>query len=276
VMHHEGLLAVLIKREVVDRMTSPALRRNAEWYKPLTIYFPVMFGGALPWSLLALRAALRAVPAILTRAWWRDRLANNPWLPFLILWLALPLAVFCLSRSRMPLYPLPLFVPVALIVARVAPVALLARRTTRWLAVWLALLVLFKGASAFFPYSKVSRPFARAIAGQVTPCPPRIAFVGLRPLWGLSLYLGSEILNVKWGEGMSSADRQAGLRQALAAPRPPTLLIAHRVQARKVLADLADIGFHAGELMRLQAWHLLTVNDEFVRVEQEDTTDELL
>jgi 4-amino-4-deoxy-L-arabinose transferase-like glycosyltransferase len=36
----------------------------------------------------------------------------------LLAWLLLPLLVFCLARSRLPLYILPLFLPLAVIVAR--------------------------------------------------------------------------------------------------------------------------------------------------------------
>ena len=59
----------------------------------------------------------------------------------LALWIFVPLLVFCLARSRLPLYLLPLFVPLALLIAQRRKAD--GRGMPRWprLLVWFGLLL---------------------------------------------------------------------------------------------------------------------------------------
>ncbi len=81
------------------------------------MYLPVLVAGALPWIVLATIAAGGPVDGLAhaARAALRER--DRHWL-LLGYWLLLPLAVFFLARSRLQLYVLPLFVPLALVMAR--------------------------------------------------------------------------------------------------------------------------------------------------------------
>ena len=119
VVRHPELLDYFLKKEVAARITSNEFGRNPQWYAPLKLYVPLLlFGGGL-WTVYFWRPLVCASGWAKTGNWtalWR---ASGPKL-FLLLWLLLPLAVFCLSKSRLPTYVLPLFVPVALAVARLA------------------------------------------------------------------------------------------------------------------------------------------------------------
>ncbi|WP_459821955.1 ArnT family glycosyltransferase [Desulfomicrobium salsuginis] len=99
------LLSFFLKEEVVGRLTSDAFHRNPEWWKPFVIYAPVLFAGQLHWfwTMGNPRAAWQSMPP-------EQRI-------FLGLWIVLPLAVFCLAKSRLPLYVLPLSIPMTMFIA---------------------------------------------------------------------------------------------------------------------------------------------------------------
>jgi 4-amino-4-deoxy-L-arabinose transferase len=190
-------LGYFLGYEVYGRVFTGVHQRNAEWYGGLRIYLPVLLAGALPWWPLAIAAA--GGP----RAAWlglRDRIRSRD-LPVLLLlyWFLLPLGIFLLARSRLELYVLPLFVPLALLVARpLASWQWLDGRRTAWIAGITALLLLaVKGAVAYYPVDRD----ARAMAEQLRPVVQRlgveeIAFVGMRPFYGLTLYLDTEVEGV--------------------------------------------------------------------------------
>jgi 4-amino-4-deoxy-L-arabinose transferase len=190
-------LGYFLGYEVYDRVFTGVHKRNSQWYGAFEIYVPVLLAGALPWWPFALAAA--GGP----RAAWRRLCeqvgARDRELLMLLYWLALPLAVFFLARSRLYLYILPLFVPLALLLAR--PLARwdwLDGARLRWIGAATALaLIAAKGALAHFPANRDSR----AMAGEVREVLQRtgaaqIAFVGMRPFYGLVLYLDLQVGNV--------------------------------------------------------------------------------
>ncbi|HVS12962.1 MAG TPA: glycosyltransferase family 39 protein [Thermoanaerobaculia bacterium] len=101
-----GFLRYVVVTETWQRMTSDALERS----EPVWFFVPFVLAGFLPWSL----AALAAAPA-----GWRQRRrgAETRLVVFLALWVALPLLLFSLSRSKQPQYVLPLAPAVALLAA---------------------------------------------------------------------------------------------------------------------------------------------------------------
>jgi 4-amino-4-deoxy-L-arabinose transferase-like glycosyltransferase len=196
-------LAYFLGHEVYGRIFTGVHNRNPQWYGGFKIYLPVLLAGALPWWPLAIAAA--GGP----RASWR-RLRDgvrtrDRELLLLLYWFLLPLAVFFLARSRLELYVLPLFVPLALLMARpLAGWAWLGGRRTAWIAgVTAVLLLAAKGAVAYYP----SNRDARAMAGQLRPVVQglgieELAFVGMRPFYGLGLYLDIAVEGVHFeGKG---------------------------------------------------------------------------
>jgi 4-amino-4-deoxy-L-arabinose transferase len=223
VQRHPGLLEYFLGHEVVARVASSSLDRSPEWYGWLKIYAPTFAIGLLPWLPLALWRHFRD-----GHGWPRWR-ALAPEARFLWLWLLLPLLVFCLSRSRMWLYVLPLFGPLALLAARALGERTLAT-PLRWLglAAWLALLLALKatlgnpagdGALA----QGLRRNSAANLAQRLQPLlpgpPHEIVFVEDKTRYGLHLYLHAQVARVSfkaWPKAISDSDFDMTLAQSLA------------------------------------------------------------
>ncbi|HET9693562.1 MAG TPA: glycosyltransferase family 39 protein, partial [Steroidobacteraceae bacterium] len=198
-----GRLRYFLGYELYDRVFTGVHDRNAQWYGGFQIYLPMLLVGTLPWSVLALVAA--GGPR---KAWrrWRDRLRerNRGWL-LLTYWLLVPLAAFFMAHSRLHLYVLPLFVPLALIMARaLVPWPGVAGRRYAWTVGLSAVaLVGFKGLLAYWPSDRDARDVAaqlQRIADMRTI--DEVVFVDMRPFYGLNLYLDRHIEAVRTGDRM--------------------------------------------------------------------------
>jgi 4-amino-4-deoxy-L-arabinose transferase-like glycosyltransferase len=89
-------LRYVLVTETAERLTTGALKRTGPpWY-----FVPYLIGGALPWSIVAMRKP-------------RDRDEI-----FLFLWIAIPFLFFSISQSKRPQYMLPLMPAIALLAAR--------------------------------------------------------------------------------------------------------------------------------------------------------------
>lgn len=191
-VRNPGLLDYFLGAEVVGRVASNEFNRNGEWYGWLAVYVPTLVLGTLPWSP-SLWRWLRGLPARL-RAWRsRDgRDADRAGL-LLALWVALPMLVFCLSRSRMPLYMLPLFVPLALLVARQRLGDGRGLPRWRWLLAWAALLLALQFAAAFWPTHKDGASWHRAIVERAPGRIGQVLIVDDMARYSLSLQMGVDI-----------------------------------------------------------------------------------
>ncbi len=81
-------------------------------YQPLWFFVPVLLAGMFPWSVFlwhGLKDALR-------NAWRQRRVQREVW--FLVLWAALVLAFFSISKSKLMPYILPVLPPLALLLGR--------------------------------------------------------------------------------------------------------------------------------------------------------------
>ena len=77
---------------------------DAQHIQPWWFYLPLLLAASLPWATL--------LPAALFDAWKQKR---QPGIAFLLLWLLLPLAMFSLSKGKLPTYILPCLLPLALL-----------------------------------------------------------------------------------------------------------------------------------------------------------------
>ena len=77
---------------------------DAQHIQPWWFYLPLLLAASLPWATL--------LPAALLDAWKQKR---QPGIAFLLLWLLLPLAMFSLSKGKLPTYILPCLLPLALL-----------------------------------------------------------------------------------------------------------------------------------------------------------------
>lgn len=248
VMHaNPGLSDYLVGNEVVGRVATNEFGRHGEWYGWLQIYAPTLLLGTLPWTPALWRWA-RGLPAMV-RAWWRDpqrRVADRSGL-FLALWVSLPLLVFCLSRSRLPLYLLPLFPAFALLVA------MQRRREGRglpdWRAMgaWVALLVALALGGAFWKTHKDAGQWAIAIRERVPGPIDKVRFIEDMARYGLHVELGTQVEKLSLLPDPHAPRfnpvNDTDVATALATPDPDALWITKQANWPKVQARIAELGY---------------------------------
>jgi len=192
---HAGLWEYFLGAELVDRVASDRFGRNGQWYGWLAVYGPTLLLGTAPWTIGLLRWG-KEVPAML-RAAFRTDPAKAPVEPgalLLALWILVPLLIFCLSRSRLPLYVLPLFAPIAIAIVS----SWSARRwpSLSWLWVWIGFILALRFAAAYFPTHKDASAWASMLE-QRSHAPVReVIFVEDMARYGLHLHLDVEIERV--------------------------------------------------------------------------------
>ncbi|NIA20429.1 MAG: phospholipid carrier-dependent glycosyltransferase [Anaerolineaceae bacterium] len=192
---HPGLVGYWLGDEVVGRIGTDEFGRNTEWYKPLLIYLPPLAVGLGLWVVVAAGPVFRQA-----RSLWRDGimtgLRDRPALRFHLLWIVVPLVVLSVSRSRLPLYVLPLLPAVALVLARclVAGCSLPRLRRVAIVVGVLSMVLVIggKAATAYLPSAKDERLLYEVVqkhAGrqvQVINCTNR-------ELYGLEFYFGGGV-----------------------------------------------------------------------------------
>lgn len=183
-----GLAEYLLRQEVSGRIASDLFERNGDWYGGFAIFVPTLLIGGLPWLpvWLARHRHRGLAPALAEPV---DRL--------LLLWIGVPLLVFLLARSRLPLYVLPLFAPMALWLARRFEPALYRQRPERLGFAIVASLTLL--ATAKFSIAQLSPPkadgrAAAAFIGRVTDGRvDEVIFVDNHAVWALRFYLDVQV-----------------------------------------------------------------------------------
>ena len=202
----KGITSYFLGDEVVGRLAGEH-HRNSGLMGAVKVYLPILALGTLPWSATWIPAwrRLRKQAPELVRFWqaWRHR----PALTMLVLLILVPLFVFTLSRSRLPLYVLPLFIPIALLTARALQLAFGSvaedltafRLRSRWgggIAVWILVLLALRLIYAYWPDEANARalhdrlPVGRADEIVVTD--------GVRAVHGLGFYDRRELKYAAW------------------------------------------------------------------------------
>lgn len=230
VSRHAGLLHYFIHDEVYGRIFTGMYVRHPGSLGWIVAYAPVLVLGTLPWW----SGTARAVKAAASPSAWRQWRASRSIQRFLLLWFALPLVVFCLAKSRLPLYVLPLFLPLTLLVAaRMAPTFDLAsRRNAVLLAAWVVVLLAAKAAVAYGYHTQIddraaSQEIAAVTAGSgyhalvfVENASNGYAIEEQTP-WGVRLYLDKPVYGIRWLD----ADAAARMCSAIEAQGPSLLLV---------------------------------------------------
>lgn len=242
------LLDYFIGHEVVARVATGQHGRNPEWYGWLVVYGPTLLVGTLPWTFGALRALAGHARSFATR--WRERLASGRGeaLWFLILWFGLPLVVFCVARSRLPLYVLPLFAPLAILIAD----GRLARGrgvpAFGWLLAWAAVLLAINGAVAWMPTHKDARAWADHLRAYVYVPIREVVFIEDMARYGLHLEYGAEVEKLSLDPEPQPAinpDVDMDLATELAESEPDRLWITKRERFAEVERRLHALGYAA-------------------------------
>ena len=243
---HPGLFRYFIGDEVVNRVTTNEFGRHGEWYGWLQVYAPTLLLGTLPWTPALWRWA-RALPASLRR--WRDpglRAVEARWL-LPALWLLLPLLVFCLSRSRMPLYLLPLFLPIALLVAQQRQREGRGLPDWRWIGLWALLLLGLKLASAAWPTHKDASQWATELRARIPGPIEEVVFVEDMARYGLHIELGAEVeklsLDPEPDAPRFNPDNDADLAQELGEHERNVVWITKQARFPQVRARMQAAGY---------------------------------
>jgi 4-amino-4-deoxy-L-arabinose transferase len=162
-----GSLDYLLDNQAVGRLVGARWKRSPGWAGAIQVYGPTLIAGTLPWSGWWLANARRLTGLRALRSGGGARAT------LLLAWLVLPLLVFSLASSRLPLYLLPLFVPFALITGRAfalvkneRPAAWHGRRMLALVAVWCVALLGLKIYAAAYPTHRDARRQAAWIAAQ--------------------------------------------------------------------------------------------------------------
>lgn len=252
VIGNPGLFAYFVGDEVINRVTTDEFGRHAEWYAWIEIYLPTLLLGTLPWTPALWRWA-RSVPALLRG--WRHGAARRAQAERLlpVLWLLLPLLVFCLARSRMPLYVLPLFVPMALLVAQQWAGEGRGLPRWPWLLGWCALLLGLQVAASHWPTHKNAANWADAIR-QRHPQPLReVVFVDDMARYGLHLHLGVKVEKVSLAplppaNGYAAPAYDSDLAFELAEHEPDVVWITKQARWSQVRRQLQAAGYRGQAL----------------------------
>ena len=146
----------------------------------------------VPWS----RPLWRWLRSLRTQvAGWRTREGRDIDRAGLLLavWVVLPLLVFCVARSRLPLYILPLFVPLAVVVARQRLSDRQGLPPLRMVLPWAALLLALELATALWPTHKDGAAWERAIAERAPGPVSQVLIVDDMARYSLNMQLGVDV-----------------------------------------------------------------------------------
>lgn len=188
VARNPGLLDYFVGTEIVDRVASD-LGHNRAWYKAFEIYIPAMLAVA---GVLGIWACVRAcrggwLQSVRWRGLWQSRDERT----LLLGWILLPLLVFSISTSKLPLYVLPLSAPAALLTAAVLTHGTRLRTLRRVSIAMTVLLVTVKGVAAHWPNDRDMGVLGSGIRAELAELPRDTGVV----LWnlpknhGISFYL---------------------------------------------------------------------------------------
>lgn len=255
---HSGLLEYFLGHEVVNRIASDKFLRHAQWYGPITKYLPILLLGTLPalaaWAPARNRVNVQRFPAEHTR--------------FLWLWFGLPLLVFSVSQSRLPMYVLGLLLPAILLLTRRLQDARIGPGFATAVALWLALLLALKGALPLLldDHNKDSRAFAEDIRPMLPGKPEQIIFVEDMARNGLNLYFDADIEKISFVErpqSISDSTYDHGLATELGEPNGRRLFIMKIGAEPRFLRALALAG---KKPVRLGEWAAPGKPPSYVRV----------
>jgi 4-amino-4-deoxy-L-arabinose transferase len=191
---HPGLLTHWIKNEVAGHLLTNEYARNAQWYKAIVIYWPVLTLGALPWMGLLLLYR-KHIPWHVKEWFHVDYWSNRIEWFFVVLSIFLPLILFSLSKSKLPLYILPLFMPISLALGRGLHWLVWNQKIKFQVLNWitfstLIIIVAGKGVSTNIHYSKDMGHLAKEVMLETSSFPKRhFYFIGKDFLYGLEFYL---------------------------------------------------------------------------------------
>jgi 4-amino-4-deoxy-L-arabinose transferase-like glycosyltransferase len=243
-----GLLGYFLGSEVVGRVATDEFRRHGEWYGWFVIYAPTLAIGTLPWWRPLWRW-MRGLPTQL-RAWRTGvaaRIEQRAWL-LPTLWALVPLTIFCIARSRLPLYILPLFAPIALLVTLQSVRDARALPRVAWIIAWGIAMFALKIGSAHFPTHKNARDWAAEIRARTNQPIDEVLFVEDMVRYGVHLHLGPEVQVEKLSidpvaDAKFNPEYDGAMVDELREQEPDQLWVCKQQDFARVAAHVREMGF---------------------------------
>jgi 4-amino-4-deoxy-L-arabinose transferase-like glycosyltransferase len=242
VVRYPGLLSYFFKDEIVGRVATNEFHRNSQWYYPITTYLPLMFSALLPWVFLWPSCCSARFHEILGAGRWREWLKKQDRVVFLLLWAGLPLIVFSLSSSRMPLYILPYFAAVVLGAARSIDWLFsddtILRKATTLAIIMLAVMLGVKAYLSYAPNKKNTKQLYEYCHADEQQNAGIYAF-DCGKLYGLQFYLSGKLTRV----GLSPDDPMADcmldnlIQEITQNPQHETYLVISKIGKTSRAAD---------------------------------------
>lgn len=205
VAKYPELFRYWVMHETIGRMIEGEFNRNAQFHKIFTLYVPVLLFGTGLWIIPPI-IKLRRIPWPWGR-WWRWLSWDHEieW-TFLLLSLILPFILLAACQSRLPLYILPLFVPLSLILGKglghLVETGTLGIRAVLVIAcISASICGGAKGISAEIPSSRDMKQLAKSIAPIIErQREAKLILLQKDPLNGLQFYLKQVIPYVRLDE----------------------------------------------------------------------------
>lgn len=247
ILRYPGLLHYFLHQEVYGRIFTAMHKRHAGAFGWAVAFLPVLVLGTIPWW----RGLALSIRDMVKPAQWIQWRKEQSIELFLVLWFALPFVIFCLAQSRLPLYLLPLFLPLALLTASrmERTFDLGSQRTIALLATWIVLLLATKAIAAYGYRTNVdNRQAAKQIAATMGAADYRALLfleeatdtyaVEEQTLWGLRFYLNRPVYGIWW----HSPDVGTQLCAAAKAQGTSLLLVDRDIPAANAQALLNSCG----------------------------------
>jgi len=258
-IEHPGLLHYWIKDEVVGRNVSNEFHRNPEFYKGFTIYWSAIIFGTAPWSFWAVWHYRHLFRRDSIRRTWAAILERPEWF-WMVSTVVLVLGIFMISKSKLMLYVLPLWIPLSLM-SGYALSALLERKgvackTLVWccLGIWVVFAG-YKGLAPVLGSNKDMKILADGVIRTIgADSVERLSVVDENPLNGLSFYLGRVLPPIKENKlAAALKDQEWGEK--------PCYLVVH-TRTRNKTKEYEWPGFQVTRIPINEDWFILEVSPE--------------
>jgi 4-amino-4-deoxy-L-arabinose transferase-like glycosyltransferase len=195
-VEQRDMIKYFLGEEIFRRNFTTSAQRNPQWYAPFTVFLPTLLLGAGFWLFYALRLhILRGFGTALKRVFTR----GVPGLSTLIfLWFVIPLVVFSLSRSRLPLYMVAVYPPVALALATgIRSMNKSARGVVVTSVASIVFILALKFSAAHIPIKEDSRRLYES-ATEAAGKNAVLVLANEKNLHGLEFYANGRILRISF------------------------------------------------------------------------------
>ncbi len=233
-------LKYFIADELIARVASDQFHRNAGWYGAFAVYVPTFLFGFLPWTGILFRKFSVGFH-FLKRMADRSEREKNPVDFFLVSWLIPAMLVFTLSRSRLALYVLPLFIPLSLLTGKHFTISL-TRRRQGMLLIWIVLLLTLKALASYLPLEQNKLGLARAL-NEASPFRIReVVCVDMKPRYTLDFYLNAEVENISSGNSNNGYD--GNIIEELEEQESNQVFLMKTAQSKKIIRNFRRNGLN--------------------------------